>query len=95
MNTFDRIHRKIRRKFFKTRQLNLDRANTKNPRDFWKYVKQLGPSQDTIPWHIDDEDGKIISDKERVLERWSTDFELLYQNSEACDENFLQYKLKE
>ena len=29
------------------------------------------------------------------MERWSTDFELLYQNSEACNENFLQYKLKE
>ena len=62
---------------------------TKNPCDFWRHIKRLGPHKSgKIPWEIE-EDGEIRTDEESVLRKWRTEFQKLYiaPDADKHDEN--------
>lgn len=70
---------------------------TKDPKQFYNTLKKLGPrsNKTTIPWETYDESGGLITQKERILDKWKTDFQNLYCNVRGeFDENFLK-RLKE
>ncbi len=63
---------------------------TENPRQFWQYIKKLGPrTSSKIIEEVYDENGEITSDLETVLNKWKTDFDNLYKtDSKTFDNNF-------
>ena len=68
----------------------IEECNSKDPRAFWNYIKKLGPNKKGhIPWEVE-EDGKLITNKVDVLNRWKDDFSKVYKNNKNIefDENF-------
>ena len=65
---------------------------TRNPREFWSYVKKLGPrAHKKIPLEVYDESGEISGDLTEVLAKWKDEFEQLYnvQPNMKFDDEFL------
>jgi len=56
----------------------IDEVCTKNPRDFWKYIKSLGPTRkNEIPMKVRVGDD-LITEEKVVLAKWGEEFEKLY-----------------
>ena len=52
---------------------------TDNPKSFWEHIKNLGPKRQAgVPLEVYDELGNVISDENFVFQKWSTEFENLY-----------------
>ena len=83
---FDKLLRQSERSYRQAIADDIESTSTGNPNEFWDKIKSLGPRKDrTIPLHIHDADGSIISDENRVFERWKADFQNLY-NCESTDD---------
>ena len=65
-----KIHR---RHYERTKMIETESLNTKNPLEFWNKIKSLGPRHKKsipIPIAVLDENGAINSNSEFVLSKW-------------------------
>ena len=75
---FDKRKRQIEREYNKTKLLEIHSVCTDNPKEFWKCIKNLGPSKKKdIPMQVY-VDGNVATDKTSVLNQWKSDYEGLY-----------------
>ena len=89
-NTFDKSLRNAERAHRRDLSINIETACTDNPRQFWDHLRSLGPRRKhEIPLEVYDDQGNIISDSDRVFDKWSDGFSSLY-NSECTDDQFDQ-----
>ncbi|CAC5366261.1 unnamed protein product [Mytilus coruscus] len=81
----------------RTVAVEIETISSKNPTDFWKKVRKLGPrSYKCIPQEVVDDNGNITRSEQEVLERWSCDFENLYNgmsSDEFDSEHYIQAKV--
>ena len=93
---FDKSLKRKRRQFFRGQLLYMESCNSKNPNEFWKYIRKLGPTKrQEIPCMVE-EDGVIKTDKQSVLDKWRRDFESLYDlDSETFDKKYEIAKIHE
>ena len=90
-SSFDKLLRKRKRDYCRGLLLEIETCNTKNPRDFWKYIKKLGPcKQKKIPWEVC-VDGCYSNDKKTALSTWTDAFKSLYM----IDENQFDCSFKQ
>ena len=94
---FDKLLKKQKIEHNRGLLLEIEDCNTKNPRMFWDYIRNLGPHKVVdIPWEVVTPEGDITSEKERVLEVWRDAYEKLYQAPEGdFDDIFQQWKIAE
>ncbi len=87
---FNRELRKAERNYNKITRDMIETICTENPKQFWNYVKKLGPQfKNDIPEEVYDEFGNINTDLNEVLSKWKSDYEKLYQpTSDNFDNNF-------
>ena len=79
---FDKKLRFYERNYRKEKLENIEKINTSNPRQFWEELKKLGPKgKKYIPMEVM-RDGNIVVDRTEVLDKWKSDFESLYKNSD-------------
>ena len=53
-----------------------------NPKEPWKYIKNLGPTKrNKIPKAVLDDEGNIICDVNKFKNKWGSNFENLYLTS--------------
>ena len=92
---FHKELRKAERNHNKLVQENIDSICTDNPKQFWHYIKKLGPQfKSDIPQEVYDKDGNIITDIDAVLNKWKTEYEQLYKPAnENFDETFYRESL--
>ena len=76
--------------------IDIEECKTSNPREFWKYIKKLGPNKKQgIPWEVYDENGNICSDKTIVLDTWQREYcKLFNDTSGTFDEAFYRNVLE-
>ena len=60
--------------------LDLEKVNIKDPDEFWKAIKKMGKGKQDLPNEVYGDDGEILSDLPSVLERWMTEFGLLFSS---------------
>ncbi len=90
---FDKCLKKEKRHFERSRVFNLEKANTENPVEFWKFISNLGPKKVTKPiWEVYGDDGDIVSDKTSVLNKWRDDFRSLLTPPTCLDPAQLQFE---
>ena len=88
--SFDRRLRQKERQYLKNQAFKIEECNTSNPREFWKYIKRLGPQQKRpIPVKVHDGVG-FNCEPEFVLNKWKDDFQSLYNppNTLNFDDEF-------
>ncbi len=92
---FHRELPKAERNYNKTVQENIESICTDNPKQFWNYVKKLGPQfNSNIPEEIYDQNGDLVTDIDAVLNKWKTEYEKLYKpTNENFDEDFYREML--
>ena len=87
--TFDRLNRKYKRKFeAQERQKIEDKLSEINQYDFWKSIGKIGIANERkncIPLAVVDNDGRIKTDKNDVLNKWKNDFHALFQRNGTRD----------
>ncbi|KAK6167441.1 hypothetical protein SNE40_021470 [Patella caerulea] len=75
---FDQLHRKVKRQYRQKLQDELsEKFECTNSTEFWKTIGEIGISkyrQNKIPWAVINEEGRLVTDKESVLNRWKADF---------------------
>lgn len=74
--------------------MDIEDLSSKNPNNFWNGIRKLGPRKDRfIPFEIV-ENGQIVTDENRVYERWKYEFEKLYHgdNDNDFDDDFFHQK---
>ena len=72
----------------KINQINddLDEISNLPPdKQFFQAMKKLKTHKRNISWGIKDKNGKILTSKEDILERWATFYEELYDDPNTCD----------
>jgi len=90
---FDRTYRKFERQFFKNEQEQLALLDTNNPKKFWEYVKNLGPSagkRESV-FEVYDDRGNVRKDPYYVLQKWKESYANLFQK--ISNGNFDEYFL--
>ena len=89
-NTFDKSLRNAERAHRRDLSINIETVCTDNPRQFWDHLRSLGPRRKhEIPLEVYDDQRNIISDSDRVFDKWSDEFSSLY-NPECTDDQFDQ-----
>lgn len=93
---FDKMYKKAKRKYHREKQISIEGMCTRDPKTFWREIKELGPRKNTdIPMRVYDSDGTVTCDKLKVLSKWKNDFECLakkYDNNEhEFDTAFYEY----
>ncbi len=74
--SFDRTLRKIKRSYERKKVYDLERANTGNPKEFWRTIANLGPKKKSkIPWEVYCESGETSDDFDVVMNTWKESFE--------------------
>ena len=82
---FDKLLVKKKRAYCNGLLMKIDKVCNKNPTEFWKYIKNLGPGKkQEIPWEVL-VDGKTVTDKPGVLEHWRNTFHDLFQDNDGHD----------
>jgi hypothetical protein len=86
-NEFDKYYRKQKRKYFRNKCMDIENLNTRDPKEFWRQIKKLGPrSHKNIPQSVRLADGSITSDIDTVLHKWEHDYRDLYNpNMQTAD----------
>ena len=72
----------------KINQLNDDLDEISNlplDKQFFLAMKKLKTRKRNISWGIKDEDGKILTSREEILERWAKFYEELYDDPNICE----------
>ena len=88
-NIFDKNLRKTERLYNRNVLTEIDDVCTSDPREFWNYISKLGPRKsNSVPMKVYDTDGQVITDTERVLNKWKEDFQALYECPQDVEENF-------
>ena len=79
-NVFDRMLKRKKRNYQRSQYLKIEEVNSSDPTSFWEYIKKLGPSKKTskIPFECFSDDGTLIYDVDKVLEKWKSEFQNLY-----------------
>ena len=87
---FDKMLKVAERSYHREIVNNIEETCTNNPREFWKFIKKLGPRNSTkIPLAVYDSDGQLNTDINYVLNKWRTDFsDLLNRPSETTNDAF-------
>ena len=75
--------------------LEIEECSTKNPTEFWNYIRKLGPNRkNEIPWAVN-VNRTIETDKDTVLKVWKDTFETLYNTPPSTfDDKFKEEELK-
>ena len=71
----------------------MEHVSTENPKAFWDHIKNLGPKRkDSILMEVYGDDENIVSDENFVFQKWSNEFENLYnaETNENFDDQFYQ-----
>ncbi len=77
---FHRELRRAERAYNRNVRNEIESVCTDNPKQFWSYIKKLGPRYTPgIPQEVYDDDGNIKSDIDSVLDKWKTEYEKLYK----------------
>ena len=72
---FDRALRNAERQYNRNRIIKIDDLCNKNPTEFWKCIKKLGPSKNTkIPQIVKNKNNVIVNELEQVLGEWKQAF---------------------
>lgn len=80
--TFDHAYRLAEREYKNKQIVHLDSISNKDPKEFWKFIKNLGPKRkNDIPLEIYRDDGSISYNLKEVLQKWQLEFETLYNPS--------------
>lgn len=78
-----------RLRFYERRHRNafceeLETMTTKNPNEFWAKIRNMGPrKQSEIPMEVYDDERNILNDENEVCEKWKSEFEKMYNNTNA------------
>ena len=98
---FDKLLRTTERYYYRKKALELEEINISNPKEFWDYIKRLGPkNKTTTPMGVYTDDGNITTDKFEVLNKWKNDFGQLlnpenqWENNDQFYEQVLHEKHK-
>jgi len=77
-NDFDRLYKKLKRRYERQKLIHIELLNTKNPKEFWKEIRNLGPrKKHEIPMKVYMSDGSVSENINEVLCKWETDFKSL------------------
>ena len=92
LKQFDREYNKSRRKYFANQGAEIEALQDQNPQEFWKKLKNLGPTKvkDTIPMEILKNDGTSNFEANDILDKWAHDFDQLYKGNGEFDEEFFK-----
>ncbi len=95
-NLFDKKLRFYERRYNKGILTEIEEACVGNHKDFWQYVKNLGPKRkEKIPEEVYNENNDITFETDYVLNKWKLEFEKLYNNNEGVfDDNFKKEKVE-
>ena len=88
-NNFDKALRKAKRSFQHKQVYELERVNTQDPEEFWKFTVELGPKKkNNIPMETINENGDLGTDPNQVLSHWKKAFQNLLtpDDNDLCDE---------
>ena len=89
---FDKLMNKKRRRYMQSKIDDTNKAETKNPCEFWNLVNNLGPKKSRLRHEKVSVNGEIISDPNVVLNTWKSDFDNMYNKPERakshCDTQF-------
>lgn len=90
---FNKELRKQERAYYRGIAIEIDKVETSDPRQFWKYIQSLGPKRHhEIPMKVYiDEDNNIATDVKTVLQKWKNDFACLYNKPGVEDEQTSSY----
>ena len=84
---FDKKLRQCERIFNQNKCLELESKCPSNPKDFWRYIKSLGPRRNSlIPIKVHEQNG-FNTNPEFVLNRWKLEFESLYSPTYENEDN--------
>ncbi len=77
---FDRVYRRLKRKYNRDKRIEIANIPTSDPKQFWKAIHKLGPKSKTnIRIEVYNEDGNIETDMNKILNKWSSEYETLYK----------------
>ena len=80
--TFDKELKVKKRKFHHGQMIIIDKCLVSDPQVFWAHIKNLGPTKkQTIPMGVEI-NGHIVTDQNLVLDKWRSEYELLYNAAE-------------
>ncbi len=86
---FDKKLRYFDRRYHRGLDLEIEDFCTKDPKEFWRHVQNLGPRKSSsVPIEIVDENGNVSNNVNEVLNKWKDDFETLYTGKSQQDEHF-------
>lgn len=93
---FDKNYRQKERAFKRTQSEYFSHIETNNPKQFWQELNKLGPKKNRkIPMEVYDENNNITCNIDKVLEKWKTDFEILYNSGNQPNDtelsNFINF----
>ncbi len=99
-NIFDQEYKKQKRKYYREKQLNIENINTKNPREFWRLISNIGPCKkkpNNIPLEVLLENGEVIKDVPTVLNTWKEKYKDLFKEAapNCFDDAYLHEKICE
>jgi hypothetical protein len=82
--SFDRANRKAKWKYQFSQQLQLQNLGEQHDtRDVWRSIGKLGLANDCKrdqAYKIRDDEGVVVTDIDKVLNKWKTDYYDLYNN---------------
>ena len=91
-HTFDRALRKADREYRRSKIIEIEQVETRDPRRFWDYLSKLGPKRKAqIPHEVFGEDGNLVRDRLSVLGKWKEDFESLFTRTEGLSNFDIQF----
>ena len=86
-NIFDKALRKAERQYNRNFIDSIENFSSKNPKEFRKHIKKLGPRNKTeIPVQVKVDD-TYSSELDTVLHKWENDFSDLYNKSQLTNNN--------
>ena len=60
-------------------------SNLPPDKQFFLAMKKLKTKKRNISWGVKDKNGKVLTSKDEILERWATFYEELYDDPNTCD----------
>ena len=85
---FHRELRRAERDYNKITQNKIESICTENPKQFWSYIKKLGPKyMPDIPQEVYDNEGNVVTDLDSVLLKWKQEYEKLYKSDASLFDN--------
>jgi exonuclease III len=90
---FDKTLKRTARIYNRSLLNKIETLSVNNPKAFWDHLRKLGPRKDSaIPVKVVI-DNEMVTDEERVMNKWEQDFSSLYNTTNQninFDDNFLK-----